>query len=177
MDSQSTSHKRRHFGKVRVIYIECTIIHIHNQTNMMATTLDRDRDTASVVRPRQPTRRTFRQRREMYEDRGVRPAGNDNDMRSPGGKSERGNDGGKGAGSSGNNEETEDGSTVCTGDAVERRQGRKMAEGYNMLYAGGDGIRGPNCVGIIMNVEISKEVVRVERWHGRVIAVWMMIRQ
>ena len=28
-----------------------------------------------------------------------------------------------------------------------------------------------------MNADISKEVVRVERWQGRIIAVWMMIRQ
>ena len=34
-----------------------------------------------------------------------------------------------------------------------------------------------NGVGIIVNVEISKEVVRVERWQGRIIAVWMMMRQ
>ena len=38
-----------------------------------------------------------------------------------------------------------------------------------MLHAGGDGRS--NCVGIIVNVEISKEVVRVERWQGRIIAV------
>ena len=38
---------------------------------------------------------------------------------------------------------------------------RKMAEGYTMLHAGGDGRS--NGVGIIVNVEISKEVVRVER--------------
>ena len=44
-----------------------------------------------------------------------------------------------------------------------------------MLHAGGDGRS--NVVGIIVNVEISKEVVRVERWQGRIIAVWMMIRQ
>ena len=50
-----------------------------------------------------------------------------------------------------------------------------MAEGYKMLHAGGDGRS--NVVGIIVNVEISKEVVRVERWQGRIIAVWMMIRQ
>ncbi len=50
-----------------------------------------------------------------------------------------------------------------------------MAEGYKTLHAGGDGRS--NGVGIIMNVEISKEVVRVERWQGRIIAVWMMIRQ
>ena len=52
---------------------------------------------------------------------------------------------------------------------------RQMAEGYKMLHAGGDGRS--NGVGIIVNVEISKEVVRVERWQGRIIAVWMMIRQ
>ena len=44
-----------------------------------------------------------------------------------------------------------------------------------MLHAGGDEKR--NGVGIIVNVEISKEVVRVERCQGRIIAVWMMIRQ
>ena len=51
----------------------------------------------------------------------------------------------------------------------------KMAEGYNMLHAGGDGWG--NGVGIIVNVEISKEVARVERWQERIIAVWTMIRQ
>ena len=35
-----------------------------------------------------------------------------------------------------------------------------MAEGYNMMHAGRDGRC--NGVGIIVNVEISKEVVRVE---------------
>ena len=34
-----------------------------------------------------------------------------------------------------------------------------------------------NGVVIIVNVEISKEVVRGERWQGRINAVWMMIRQ
>ena len=38
---------------------------------------------------------------------------------------------------------------------------RKMAEGYKMLHAGGNGRS--NGVGIIVNVEISKEVVQVER--------------
>ena len=33
-----------------------------------------------------------------------------------------------------------------------------------MLHAGGDG--SSNGVDIIVNVEISKEVVRVEKWHG-----------
>ena len=52
---------------------------------------------------------------------------------------------------------------------------RKMAEGYKMLHAGGDGRS--NGVGVIVNVEMSKEVVRVERCQWRIIAVWMMIRQ
>ena len=64
---------------------------------------------------------------------------------------------------------------MCTEDAVERRNGRKMAGGYKMLHAGGDGRS--NGVGIIVNVEISKEVVRVERWQGRITAVLTMIRQ
>ena len=50
-------------------------------------------------------------------------------MRSPDGKSQRGDDGGKGIGSSGNDEETEDGRTVCTGDKVERRQGTEDGGG------------------------------------------------
>ena len=44
-------------------------------------------------------------------------------MRSPDGKSQRGDDGGKGIGSSGNVEETEDGSTMCTGDEMEKETG------------------------------------------------------
>ena len=52
---------------------------------------------------------------------------------------------------------------------------RNMAEVYKMLHAGGDGRS--TGVGIIVNEEISKEVVRVGRWQGRIIAVWMMIRQ
>ena len=95
-------------------------------------------------------------------------------MRSPDGKSQRGDDGGKGIGSSGNDEETEFKievqETKWKGDIA-----RKMAEGYKMLHTGGDGRS--NGVGIIVNADISKEVVRVERWQGRIIAVWMMIRQ
>ena len=45
------------------------------------------------------------------------------------GKSERGDDGWKGVGSSGNYEETEDGRTVCTEDEVERRQGTEDGGG------------------------------------------------
>ena len=34
-----------------------------------------------------------------------------------------------------------------------------------------------NGVGIIVNVEISKEVIRVDEWQRRIITVWMMIHQ
>ena len=44
-----------------------------------------------------------------------------------------------------------------------------------MLHAGGDGRS--DGIGIIVNVETSKEVVRAERWQLRIITVWMMIRQ
>ena len=44
-------------------------------------------------------------------------------MQSPDGKSQRGDDGGESIGSIGNDEETEDGSSMDTGDEVERRQG------------------------------------------------------
>ena len=47
-----------------------------------------------------------------------------------------------------------------------------MADGYNMPHTGGGGRS--NGVGVIVNVEISKGVVRVERWQGRIIAVRMM---
>ena len=57
----------------------------------------------------------------------------------------------------------------------ERCRARKMAGGYKMLHAGGDGKS--NGIGIIVNVENSKEVVRVEIWQGIINAVWMMIRQ
>ena len=96
-------------------------------------------------------------------------------MRSPDGKSQLGDDGGKGIGSSGlmkirNMEVLCVQETKWKGDRA-----RKMAKGYKMLQAGGDGRS--NGVGIIVNVEISKEVVRVERWQGMIIAVWMMIRK
>ena len=50
-------------------------------------------------------------------------------MRSPDGKSERGGDGWKGVGSSGNDEETENGITVYSGDNVVRRQGTEDGGG------------------------------------------------
>ena len=50
-------------------------------------------------------------------------------MRSPDGKSQHRDDGMKGIGCSGNDEETEDGSTMCTGDEVERIQGTEYGGG------------------------------------------------
>ena len=50
-------------------------------------------------------------------------------MRSPDGKYRRGDDGGKGIVSSGNDEETEYGGTLCTGDEVEKRQGTEDGGG------------------------------------------------
>ena len=52
---------------------------------------------------------------------------------------------------------------------------RQMAGGYNMMHAGGDGRS--NGVGVIVSEEISREVVRVERWNGRAIAVWMRVQK
>ena len=74
-----------------------------------------------IPRPGKPTHRTSRQRRELYQDRGGRPAGNDPYAKS-GWESECGDNRGKGVGSSGNDEDTEDGNSVCTVDEVERRQ-------------------------------------------------------
>ena len=52
---------------------------------------------------------------------------------------------------------------------------RQMAGGYKMMHAGGDGRS--NGVGVILSEEISREVVRVERWNGRAIAVWMIVQK
>ena len=122
----------------------------------MAATLDRDRDTASGATDashlpatarhvRGPERASSRQRPlcEVWI-----------------GKSERGDDGGDGVGSSRNDEETEDGSRglLCLQDTKWKAdRARKMAEGYKMLHAGGDGRS--KGIGIIVNVEISNEVI------------------
>ena len=50
---------------------------------------------------------------------------------------------------------------------------RKIVEGYKMLHAGGD----RSSAGIILHVEISKEVVGIKIWQGRIIAVLMMSHQ
>ena len=135
----------------------------------MSAILDRDRDTASGA-----TDAPHRPAAARNVRRPGRGLGGNDPYASPDGKSQRGDDGGESVGRSGNYEETEDGSTVCTGDEVERRQGTEDGEGYKMLHPGGDGRS--NRVGIIVNVEMSKEVVRVERWQV-IIGVWMMIRQ
>ena len=46
---------------------------------------------------------------------------------------------------------------------------------YKLLHAGGD--RRSNRLGIIVSEEISKTVVRVERWKGRIVMAWLMIRK
>ena len=48
-----------------------------------------------------------------------------------------------------------------------------LGEGFKMLHAGGDGKT--NGVGVIMNEEYSKEVIRVERWGGGITAVWTLV--
>ena len=52
---------------------------------------------------------------------------------------------------------------------------RQMAGGYKMMHAGGDGRS--NGVGVIVSEEISREVVRVERWNGRAIEVWTIVQK
>ena len=52
---------------------------------------------------------------------------------------------------------------------------RMMVGGRKLLHAGGDGRS--SGVGIVISEEISKEVVRVERWNGRIIMAWAMIRK
>ena len=46
---------------------------------------------------------------------------------------------------------------------------RQMAGGYKMMHAGGY-VRSNG-----VSEEISKEVMRVEKWNGRAIAVWMIV--
>ena len=43
-----------------------------------------------------------------------------------------------------------------------------------MLHAGRDGKS--NGVGIIVSEKISKAVVRVESWQGRITVAWMMVK-
>ena len=52
---------------------------------------------------------------------------------------------------------------------------RMMVGGRKLLHAGGDGRS--SGVGIVISEEISKEVVIVERWNGRIIMAWAMIRK
>ena len=48
---------------------------------------------------------------------------------------------------------------------------RTLEEGVKMIHAGGDGKS--NGVGVIMSETISKEIVRVERWNGRIVMIWI----
>ena len=43
------------------------------------------------------------------------------------------------------------------------------------MYMGGEGRS--NGVGIIMSEKISKQVVRVERWEGRIVMAWVVIQR
>ena len=43
------------------------------------------------------------------------------------------------------------------------------------LHAGGDVMS--NGVGIIALEDINRDVVGVERWYGRIIVTWMMVRK
>ena len=52
---------------------------------------------------------------------------------------------------------------------------RTMMGGFKLLHAGGDGRS--NGVGIIVSEEISKTVVGVERWKGRIMMAWLIIRK
>ena len=52
---------------------------------------------------------------------------------------------------------------------------RMMVGGRKLLHAGGNGRS--SGVGIVISDEISKEVVRVGRWKGRIIMAWAMIRK
>ena len=52
---------------------------------------------------------------------------------------------------------------------------RTMMGGYKLLHAGGDGRS--NGVGIIVSEEIGNTVVRVERWKGRTVMAWLIIRK
>ena len=100
-----------------------------NQTILMAATLDREKDTASGATdvPHLPAAaRNVRGPGSDATGEGVQPA--TTVMRSPDGKSERGDDGAKCVGRSGNDEDTEDEGIMCTGEAVERREDREMAE-------------------------------------------------
>ena len=58
-----------------------------------------------------------------------------------------------------------------------RQSGRGIelgsSRGYKLFHAGGDGRS--NGVGIIVLEGKGKEVIRVERWEGRIILLWMLV--
>ena len=49
---------------------------------------------------------------------------------------------------------------------------RVFGEGYKLLHAGGDGKS--NGVGVIVDSNLARQVIRVERWDGRIMMVWML---
>ena len=60
--------------------------------------------------------------------------------------------------------------TRWNGDRV-----RRLVGGYNLLHAGADGRS--NGMGIIVSEEMSKQVVRVERWEGRIVMACVVIQR
>ena len=52
---------------------------------------------------------------------------------------------------------------------------RRLVGGYKLLHVGGDGRS--NGVEIILSEEISKQVVRVERWEGWIVRAWVVMIQ
>ena len=53
---------------------------------------------------------------------------------------------------------------------------RRLVGGYKLLHVNGDG-RSNNGVGIILLEEISKQVVRVERWQRRIVMAWVVVQR
>ena len=64
---------------------------------------------------------------------------------------------------------------LCVQETKRGDRARMMVGGRKLLHAGGDGRS--SGVGIVISEEIIKEVVRVERWKGRIIMAWAMIRK
>ena len=52
---------------------------------------------------------------------------------------------------------------------------RRLVGGYKLLYVGRDGMS--NGMGITVSEEISKQVVRVERWAGWIVMAWVVVQR
>ena len=97
-------------------------------------------------------------------------------MRSPDGKFECVNDGGGGSQEVTNVMERKKLEVLCIQETTWKGDTARILAGEcKMLHARGDGKS--YGVGIIVSEEISKDVVRVERWQGRIIVSWMMSKK